>query len=100
MANEEMIPAHDFCKMNGVEISFLNALSESGLLQFNLIGQVDHISSEQLPGLEKCVRLHYEMGINVEGIEAVQHLLEQIRTMQEEMNLLRSRLAVYEHIDL
>ena len=100
MANEEMISAHDFCEMNDVEISFLNALSESGLVQFNLVGQVDHISEDQLPGLEKWVRLHYEMGINVEGIEAVQHLLEQISTMQEELKLLRSRLSIYEHIDL
>ena len=100
MANEEMISAHDFCELNGVEISFLHALSESGLVQFNMVGQVDHISTDQLPGLEKWTRLHYEMGINVEGIEAVQHLLEQISAMKEEMNLLRSRLSIYEHIDL
>lgn len=96
MVNEEMIAARDFCTLHDVELSFLYSLSESGLVQITTIEENAFISIDQLPGLEKWVRLHYEMDINLEGIEAIHHLLEQMKVMQDELKLLRSRLGVFE----
>lgn len=99
MTNEEMIAAEEFCLSHNVEISFLDALSQSGLLEVSRVENTTFISYEQLPDLEKLVRFHYDMDINLEGIEAIHHLLQQMKAMQQEMKALRGRLGLYEQLD-
>ncbi len=84
-----MIAAHDFCVSHNVELSFLYSLSESGLVKITTIDEQVFITEDQLPGLEKWVRLHYDLDINIEGLEAIHHLLEQMKQMEEEMVRLR-----------
>lgn len=99
MSNEEMIAAEEFCLSHNVEISFFDALCQSGLLEVRRVENTAFISYEQLPDLEKLVRFHYDMDINLEGIEAIHHLLQQMKAMQQEMKLLRNRLGLYEQLD-
>ncbi len=99
MANEGMIAATEFCVSHNIEISFLNSLSESGLLETTIIEETTFISQDQLPELEKLVRFHYDMDINLEGIEAIHHLLQQMKAMHDEIKSIRSRLSLYEQID-
>jgi len=100
MTNEEMVAAQEFCISHNVEISFLHSLNEAGLLEITTVEETVFINREYLPELEKLVRLHYDMEINLEGIEAIHHLLQQINSMQQEMKTLKSRLSLYENIDL
>jgi len=99
MTNEEMVAAHEFCISHNVEISFLYSLSEAGLLEITTVEQAVFIKQDHLPELEKLVRLHYDLDINLEGIEAIHHLLQQIRTMQEEIKAVKNRLSLYEKVD-
>jgi len=100
MTNEEMVAAKEFCMSHNVEISFLNSLSESGLLETITIEETLFISHDQLPELEKLVLFHYEMDINLEGIETIHHLLQQMRTMQDEIRGIKNRLSLYEKVEL
>lgn len=99
MRNEEMVAANEFCTSHNVEISFLYSLSESGLLEITTAEENVFIYQDQLPELEKLVRLHYDMDINLEGIEAIHHLLQQMKMMQDEMRVLKNKLGLYEKID-
>lgn len=94
-----MVAAQDFCLSHNVEISFLYSLSESGLVETTTVEENVFISQDQLPELEKLVRLHYDMDINLEGIETIHHLLQQIKIMQDEMKVLKNRLGLYEKVD-
>ena len=100
MTSEEMVAAHEFCISHNVEMSFLYSLSEAGLLEVTTVEETVFIKQDHLSELEKFIRLHYDMEINLEGIEAIHHLLQQIRVMQEEMKTLRNRLSLYETVDL
>ena len=42
------------------------------------------------------VRLHYDLEINMEGIDAITHLLKKLQTMQDEISVLKNKLRVYE----
>jgi len=99
MTNEEMVAAHEFCISHDIEESFLHSLCESGLLEITTVEETVFINRDSLPDLEKMVRLRYEMDINLEGIEAIYHLLEQVKAIQEEMKTLRTRLSMYEKIE-
>ena len=100
MTNEEMVAAHEFCISHNVEITFLHSLGESGLLEITTVEETVFIKQDQLAELEMLIRLHYDMDINIEGIEAIHHLLQQIKTIQEEMRALKNKLGMYEKIDL
>lgn len=99
MINSELIAAGEFCQSHNVEMSFLQALHESGLVDIVTAEEAIFISSDQLPHLEKLVSFHYDMDINLEGIEAIHHLLEQVKAIQDEMRLLKNRLGLYEKVD-
>ncbi|WP_247237461.1 chaperone modulator CbpM [Telluribacter sp. SYSU D00476] len=96
METEELIKADDFCTHYHVEDSLLESMQETGLIEVVWIQQTRYLHSSQLCLLEKMVRLHQELGINLAGIEAITHLLERHEAMQAEIKLLRNRLRHYE----
>jgi len=96
MENSNYITATQFCNHYGVELSFITELQQFGLIQVVEAEAEPLIPLEQLSELEKYARLHYDLDINSEGIEAINYLLQRIKNMQEEISSLRSRLRLYE----
>lgn len=93
---ENSIPAVDFCAFHHIEISFLRSLGNAGLLETDPILETGSIPLDQLEELEKFIRLHNELDINLAGIEAIVHLLERVQSMRQEISRLRNRLSLYE----
>ena len=89
MDKELWIPVDDFCLHYQIERSFISDLSESGLIEITTIEETGCIPANQLSSLEKYVRLYYDLQINVEGIEAITHLLDRIKELQHEVRRLR-----------
>ena len=96
MDKQDLISADDICSHYQVEYSFLNDLQEYDLIQCNVIEQVTYFQADHLPMLERFIRLHYDLDINLEGLEAVNHLLEQIESMQDQIRQLENKLHLYE----
>jgi hypothetical protein len=96
MQTAHLIPVHQFCTQHNIELSFIGLLQENGLLEVTTMEQTTFIPEECLPELEKIVRLHHELDINVEGIEAITHLLHRIESLQQEVKRMKSRLRLYE----
>jgi hypothetical protein len=66
------------------------------MIEITTIEETNYIHESQLQELERIVRLHFELDINLEGIETINHLLQQINYMQDEITALRNRLRLYE----
>ena len=96
MSTINLVLIDDFCTHHQIEFSFINALNENGLIEIISIDHLDYIANEHLPILEKWSRMYFELGINVEGIETIQHLLERIGDLQQEVTMLRNRLGQFE----
>jgi len=96
MKNEDYISAHEFCGYHEVEYTFIRSLNEAGLLQITTVNQTTLIPQSELPRLERMIRLHQDLEINVEGIEAISHLLDRVAAMQNDIQQLRNRLSIYE----
>ncbi|MDD2797304.1 MAG: chaperone modulator CbpM [Bacteroidales bacterium] len=92
MQQRNRIAITEFCLMNDIELSFVESLSQSGLIQIN----AGYLDVEQLHKLETIVCFYYELDINLEGIETITHLLDRISIMQNEMRLLKNRIRLYE----
>jgi hypothetical protein len=96
MQTEEMIAADEFCIHHNIELSFINALKESGLVAITIVEQKIFVPADQLSQLEKMVRLYHEMDINLEGIETITYLLQRMNEMQQQITALSNRLSLYE----
>jgi hypothetical protein len=96
MNKVNLIPANEFCASHNIEISFIESLQETGLIEITTIKETEYIQESQLYDLEKIVRLYYELDINLEGIDTVIHLLQRMNDMQDEITLLKNRLRLYE----
>lgn len=92
MAQENLIAIKEICLHHKIEISFIHSLSQSGLIQVTVIREDLFIDKIQLVQLEKYIEFHYVLGINIEGIETINHLLQQMDTLQEEVTKLRNLL--------
>ncbi|MEO6636672.1 MAG: chaperone modulator CbpM [Ginsengibacter sp.] len=92
MKTEDLIPAKDFCLHHNIEYSFISSLQNSGLITITSIKRSSFIHSDDLGKLEKFVRLHYDLDINLEGIETINHLLDKMEEMQNEITRLRNVL--------
>jgi len=92
MQTEDLMPADEFCVHYNAEFSFVHSLHEYGLIKIITIENNSFIEKSQLQELEKLVRFHYEMDINLEGIQAITHLLQRINEMQSEISKLRNQL--------
>lgn len=97
MNNEQLIPVQQICIYHEVEYGFIHTLHEHGLIVMTTQGNEQYIAREQMPHLERMIRLHYDLDINVEGLDAIMHLLEQMDAMKHEMNTLKNRLLLYEY---
>ncbi len=96
MENEELILIEKFCIHHNVEFAFIRTLTQFGLLEVTTIEEADYLHKAQIKELEKMIRLHYDLDINVEGIQAISHLLQRIDNLQDEIITLKNRLAIYE----
>ena len=97
MATENLIPVTEFCTIHKIEISFIHSLNEYGLIEIISEEEKAYIHHEQISQLEKMMRLHYDLDINPEGIDAIFQLLERIDQLKSELNSLRNRLNLYEN---
>ncbi len=96
MAKANLISASEFCVYHNIEFAFLSNLKEFGLIEIVQVQQTDYIPEEQLERLERMIRLHRELEINPEGIDTIDHLLEKLNRLQEEVIMLRNRLRLYD----
>jgi len=96
MQKENLVRATEFCKHHSIEMNFIYSLQEYGLVEMSSEGEEIFIPADQLCTLEKMVRLHYELDINMEGIDVIQHLLHKLETTQDEIVQLKHKLKLYE----
>ncbi|MFH1003989.1 MAG: chaperone modulator CbpM [Bacteroidota bacterium] len=96
MKTEKLTAVDIFCANHNIEISFISSLQQTGLIEVTTVKEKGFIDSNQLQQLEKIVRFYYELDINLEGIETITHLLQRIKSLQDENIALRNRLRLYE----
>lgn len=93
---EHLISTDDFCSHYKVEYSFITSLQQHGLIEVTTIEENSFIDHDHLKNVERLISLHYDLDINLEGIEAITYLLNRVKNMQEEITSLKNRLRLYE----
>lgn len=96
MATRHLITITDFCSYHHIEHTFVSSLHEAGLIKIDTIEQTTYIPQSELHKLEKMIRLHHDLEINIAGIEAITHLLQRVELLNEDIRNMRNKLLFYE----
>ena len=87
----EWIVISEYCDKCHIEPTFIDMLCESGLIDVEQEGGERYLPFSELPDVERYSRMYYDLSINMEGIDAIHHLLARM----EEMQALRKRSVLY-----
>lgn len=96
MEPQDLIPITRICQHHQIDLAFFSALEEYELIEVVTLENTVCVRSEDLSEIERMIRLHYELQINLEGIDAIRHLVQRVEQMNLELNHLRNRLRRYE----
>ncbi len=97
METPELISAVEFCTSHQIDPSFISSLQSYGLIEVSVVEEHRFIPAPQLIKLEQLVRLHFDLHINLEGIDAILNLLDRVQSMQSQIGTLQNRLRLYEN---
>jgi len=92
----ELITIRDYCVNYAIDPSFIYSLEESGLIELTIIDGNKFIHFEQLMEMDRYIHFHYDLEINIAGIEAIVNLLQKVRHMQHEIDILKTHIHVHE----
>lgn len=96
MSRSEFIEIAQLCREYQLEMQFFSTLEDYELIRVVRVKESPCVYMDELRRIEKMVRLHKELEINIEGIQAVINLLEKVESLQDELARVRSRLSLYE----
>ena len=91
----ELIIVSEYCHKCHIEPSFIDMLQEGGLIEVRTEAGERYLLLSQLPDVERYSRMYYDLSINMEGIDAIHHILERMEGMRREINSLRNQLLLY-----
>jgi signal transduction histidine kinase len=89
------ISVHKFCLTYDVPQSFIDSLYSFELIELIEIKTAKHILIEDINRIERLMRMHYELNVNFEGLDIINNLVNQIKDLQEDVNILRNRIEFY-----
>jgi len=96
MNTSEFIPISEISTNYQIEVSFFNQLQDNGLIKITTYKQTPCIALDAIQDLEKMIRMHHELNINIQGIDIAFNLLQKVEKLQNELNSLKNKLRLYE----
>ena len=96
MEQEHYISLREFCQGHALDETFLFRLEAFELIRIERVRSEACFHREELPRLERLIRLHRDLDIGPQGLQAIDHLLGRMQRMQDEMAAMRRRLDRWE----
>lgn len=100
MNSNDLIQIKQFCLYHEIDNSFITQLHNYGLVKIVILEEDEYFQPEQLPAVEKMIRLHYDLKINFEGIDVIANLLTKIEALQQNLTATQNKLRLYEHLQI
>ena len=96
MATQELVLIKKLCLHYQIEPSFFDDLNDFGLVPIQIVAQNKYLHQDRIGDLEKILRLHQDLNINIEGIDVILNLLEKEKAYKEEIRQLKSKLKLFD----
>ncbi|MCW4451358.1 MULTISPECIES: chaperone modulator CbpM [Chryseobacterium group] len=80
----ERISREELVKIYNIEITFFDSLEEAGLLKTVTENEVKYLLYDELELFERFANWHYDLDVNLPGVEVIHHLLQKMEKLTAE----------------
>ena len=91
----ERISREELVKIYNIELTFFDSLEESGLVKTVTENDVKYLLYEELPAFERFTNWHYDLDVNLPGLEVINHLLSKLEELRRENRRLSYLSSLY-----
>jgi len=96
----ERISREELVKIYNIEIRFFDELEEYGLLKTETENNIKYLLYEELPSFERFANWHYDLEVNLPGLEIIHEMIQKIEKLQaENRKLMKSTISFSEHFE-
>lgn len=92
MTSGRYILIRTLCASYDISPEFMDELYDHGLIQYHMEDNEAFFPEEKLSDLERMIRLHNDLGINMAGIDVIINLMDRMSGLQKELEEVRNRL--------
>ncbi|NPA07572.1 MAG: MerR family transcriptional regulator [Chlorobi bacterium] len=89
----ERISREELVKIYNVEITFFDELVNSGLLNIHTENEIRYVMYEDLPMFERFTNWHYDLEINLPGLEVIHEMLKKMEDLRQRNRELMNKLS-------
>ncbi|MGI9650623.1 chaperone modulator CbpM [Chryseobacterium sp. RLHN22] len=89
----ERISREELVKIYNVEVTFFDELVDSGLLHIQTENEIRYLMYEDLPNFERFTNWHYDLEINLPGLEVIHDMLQKMEDLKQRNRELMSKLS-------
>ncbi|CEJ71401.1 Chaperone modulatory protein CbpM [Chryseobacterium oranimense G311] len=89
----ERISREELVKIYNVEITFFDELVDVGLLNVETENEIRYLLYDDLPVFERFTNWHYDLEINLPGLEVINDMLLRIKNLKKENRDLMNKLS-------
>lgn len=89
----ERISREELVKIYNVEITFFDELVNSGLLNIHTENEIRYLMYEDLPIFERFTNWHYDLEINLPGLEVIHEMLKKMDDLRQRNRELINKLS-------
>ncbi|MDC8104868.1 chaperone modulator CbpM [Chryseobacterium sp. PTM-20240506] len=90
---EERISREELVKIYNIEIAFFDELVDCGLLEVQTENDVRYLMYEDLPAFERFTNWHYDLEINLPGLEVINDMLQKMTDLKQKNRDLLAKLS-------
>nr|WP_299036065.1 chaperone modulator CbpM [uncultured Tenacibaculum sp.] len=96
MSNKELISIQKVIVHHNLDEQFIESIESFQLIEFVVKDTNKYVYVEQLPTLEKIIRLYYDLEVNMQGIDVINNMLDRMDMMRKTIQQLENKLKLYE----
>lgn len=89
----ERISREELVKIYNIEITFFDELVSSGLLNIQTENEIRYLMYEDLPNFERFANWHYDLEINLPGLEVIHDMLQKMNDLRQINRELMNKLS-------
>lgn len=89
----ERISREELVKIYNIEVTFFDDLVDFGLLNVQTENDILYISYEDLPAFERFTNWHYDLEINLPGLEVIHDMLQKMEDLKKKNHELMRKLS-------
>ncbi|PIF46875.1 MerR-like DNA binding protein [Chryseobacterium sp. 52] len=89
----ERISREELVKIYNIEITFFDELVDVGLLKVETENEIRYLLYEDLPVFERFTNWHYDLEINLPGLEVIHDMLRKMKDLKQKNRDLINKLS-------